>query len=451
MLQRYFSSSMDRKYLKISLPAAMEGVFMILLSNVDLIMVGVLGASAIAAVSIFTQPRMMLLTVARSLAAAVTLLTAEYFGAGRKMRAGKVLRQSLFLGAIVMLIFHIAFFAYLPELLIWMGAEEYYLQLALDYAWIALTAVYMTSLTAILQAIQLGFGETAVVLKTNLQGNVINVIVNALLIFGLGPFPEMGVRGAAIGTLVGTLYTFGFASWQLKQAGIMLPGGFIPTRLYFREFIPIFGSIFSEQGFERIGMVIYTRMVAELGMIPYAIHAICMNFCDFYYCFAGGLGKGSTVIAGHAKGRKDMVEWKTLLAVSIKWSAIFSMVSFVLTACFREEIFSLYTSDASLLPLGSLVMFIVAMVSFPEAQQMVCAGILRGSGKSAHVAIYSFVSITVLRPIITAFFLYYLEMGLVGAWIALALDQSTRAICASFLLWRLQKTEKWCLETVEGT
>ena len=80
---------------------------MILLSNVDLIMVGVLGASAIAAVSIFTQPRMMLLTVARSLAAAVTLLTAEYFGGGRLLRAGRVLRQSLFLGAIIMLVLHI--------------------------------------------------------------------------------------------------------------------------------------------------------------------------------------------------------------------------------------------------------------------------------------------------------------------------------------------------------
>ena len=442
---------MDRKYLKISLPAAMEGVFMILLSNVDLIMVGVLGASAIAAVSIFTQPRMMLLTVARSLAAAVTLLTAEHFGGGRLLRAGRILRQSLFLGAIIMLVLHIIFFAYLPQLLLWMGAEQHYLQLALDYAWIALGAVYLTSITAVLQAIQLGFGETSIVLKTNLQGNIINVIVNALLIFGLGPFPAMGVRGAAIGTLVGTVYTMSYTVWMLWKAGILKAGGFIPDRIYFKYFLPLFGSVFSEQGFERIGMVIYTRMVAELGMIPYAIHAICMNFCDFYYCFAGGLGKGSTVMAGHAKGRKDMAEWKSSMAVSIKWSAIFSMVSFVLTAFFREEIFSLYTNDVSLLPLGSIVMLIVALVSFPEAQQMVCAGILRGSGKSAHVAIYSFVSITVLRPIITALFLYYLDMGLVGAWIALALDQSTRAICASFLLWRLQKREKWYLQTVEET
>ena len=181
---------------------------MILLSNVDLIMVGVLGASAIAAVSIFTQPRMMLLTVARSLAAAVTLLTAEYFGGGRLLRAGRVLRQSLFLGAIIMLVLHIIFFAYLPQLLLWMGAEQHYLQLALDYAWIALGAVYLTSITAVLQAIQLGFGETSIVLKTNLQGNIINVIVNALLIFGLGPFPAMGVRGAAYATVIARAFEF---------------------------------------------------------------------------------------------------------------------------------------------------------------------------------------------------------------------------------------------------
>lgn len=448
MLNKFKLSPTDRQYLTLSLPAALEGVCMILLSNVDLIMVGMLGASAIAAVSIFTQPRMMLLTVARSLASVVTLMTAEHYGAGRKQQAATILRQSLVLGAAVMLVLHLAFFAYLPELLLWMGAETGYLRLALDYGWIALAAVYMTSLTAILQALQLGFGETAVVLRTNIQGNVLNVIVNALLIFGLGPFPELGVRGAAIGTLVGTIYTFGHALWQLWQRGIMDKTGFWPDRAYFREFLPLFGSVFSEQGFERIGMVIYTRMVAELGMLPYAIHAICMNFCDFYYCFAGGLGKGSTVMACHAKGAKDMVAWRQSLRVSVKWSAMFSLVSFVLTALFREEIFGLYASDASLLPLGGLIMLIVALVSFPEAQQMVCAGILRGSGRSAQVAIYSFLSITVLRPLITAFFLYYLDMGLVGAWIALALDQSLRATCASLLLWRLVKTEQWAPEQV---
>jgi Na+-driven multidrug efflux pump len=219
-----------------------------------------------------------------------------------------------------------------------------------------------------------------------------------------------------------------------------MPGdwrAFLPDRSYFREFLPVFAGVFSEQGFERIGMVLYTRMVAELGTAAYAVHAICMNFCDFYYCFAGGLGKANMVMAGHAHGAGDWAYWQRQLRSGLKWSLIFSLVSFVLTFSLREEIFSLYSHEVGLLPLGSLVMIFVAAVSFPEAHALVCAGVLRGSGRTSQVAAYSFVSIAFLRPLITAFFLQVMDMGLPGAWLALAIDQSIRAACASFLLWRL--------------
>jgi putative MATE family efflux protein len=319
-----------------------------------------------------------------------------------------------------------------------MGAEESYLALALDYGYPALIGVALTSAATILQALQLGYGQTKVVLSSNLQGNVVNVIGNACFIFGLGPFPEMGVVGAAIGTIIGTAWSLAVTLWTLAQRQ-MLPREFLPDMAYFKAFLPVFGGVFSEQGFERLGMVLYTRMVAELGTAAYAVHAICMNFCDFYYCFAGGLGKANMVMAGHAHGAGDWAYWQRQLRSGLKWSLLFSLVSFALTFVLREEIFGLYSHEAELLPLGSLVMIFVAAVSFPEAHALVCAGVLRGSGRTSQVAAYSFVSIAFLRPLITAFFLQVLDLGLAGAWLALAIDQSLRASCASFLLWRLWK------------
>ena len=206
------------------------------------------------------------------------------------------------------------------------------------------------------------------------------------------------------------------------------------TCTYLREFLGVFGGIFSEQGFERIGMVVYTRMVAELGTIPYAVHAIAMNFCDFYYSFCNGMGKASTVLAGHNRDIHKQNEWKLYLWAGMRWSLIFSIAVFLVTFVLREEIFGIYAPDSTLLPLGSLIIAYVAAVSFPEAYQMVCAGILRASGKTTQVAAYSFVSITMLRPIITYCFLYKFHMGLEGAWLSLALDQSIRAVCAAVLL-----------------
>ena len=206
------------------------------------------------------------------------------------------------------------------------------------------------------------------------------------------------------------------------------------TSAYLREFFGVFGGIFSEQGFERIGMVLYTRMVAELGTVAYAVHSIAMNFCDFYYNFCNGMGKASTVLAGHNRDAEKCEEWRHCLWRGMRWSFIFSTIAFLLTYVFRAEIFSVYSSDPDLLPLGSLIIAYVAAVSFPEAYQMVCAGILRASGKTTQVAAYSFISITILRPIITYILIYELHMGLEGAWLSLALDQTTRAVCAALLL-----------------
>ncbi|WP_028128420.1 MATE family efflux transporter [Selenomonas sp. AE3005] len=427
----------DRHYLGIAMPAALEGLFMVLLSSVDIIMVGVLGTAAIAAVSIFTQPRMMLLCVVRSVASVLTLLTAQKFGQKKLEEVPALLARTLFCMLILMGALHVFFFLHLERILSWMGAREDYMEAALAYGDIALVGVFMTTLATILQAVQLGYGHTKQVMSANVQGNVVNIIANALLIFGLGPFPELGVVGAAVGTVIGTSWTLIVTGYQLKNSEWSGWGSFWPNQAYFREFLPVFAGVFSEQGFERIGMVLYTRMVAELGTAAYAVHAICMNFCDFYYCFAGGLGKANMVLAGHAHGAGDWNYWQRQLRAGLKWSFVFSLLAFLLTYGLRYEIFGIYSHEAELLPLGALIMIFVAAVSFPEAHAMVCAGVLRGSGKTSQVAAYSFVSIAFLRPIITAVFLQWFHWGLAGAWLALAIDQSLRASCASFLLWRL--------------
>ena len=434
-------SEYDSRYLSIALPAAWEGLLMILLSNADLIMVGRLGTAAVAAVSIFTQPRMMLLTLSRSLAAVLTLLAARHYGRQEPASAGSLMKQTLFFWGILLAIAHLLFYHCLADILIWMGAENSYLPEALRYAEIALLAVFFSSMTVILQAVPLGFGETAVVLWINLRGNILNIIASAILIFGIGPFSALGVQGAAIGTVLGAACSLAETVLFLQRKHLF-KGEFLPTRAYFRQFLPVFGGVFSEQGCERIGMVLYTRMAAELGTISYAVHAICMNFCDFYYSFAGGLGKANMALAGQTCGKRDFKAWKHYLSSGMRWGLIFSILSFILTFLLREEIFSIYSEDGDALALGTTILIMVAAVSFPEAHAMICSGVLRGSGKTTQVAVYSFLSITLFRPLITAFFLYYMGWGLMGAWLALALDQTVRAVCSHFLVWRILSQEK---------
>ena len=436
---KLFKTADEQKYFRIALPAAVECVFMSFLASADLIMVGSLGAVSIAAVSIFAQPRMVLLCFARSIASAVTLLTARKAGAKDVAGVSELLRKSLFLAGIFMGLLHILFYFLLEKILLLMGAGSDYLPQALLYSRIAIFSVFVTSMTSVLQAVQLGFGETGAIMRTNVTGNIVNVIVNALLIFGVGPFPKLGVVGAAIGTVTGTLFTLCATVYVMNYNKYFSQGGsFIPDRKYFKEFLPIFGSMISEQGFERLGMVLFTRMAAGLGTVPFAVHSICMSVVDYYWDFAMGLGKASMVLAGQSCGAKNERDWHVFRKIGVRWGLIFSTVSFVFIFLLRKPIFMVYSDDPAALAMSGIIMFVVAIVGYPEAQGLVCAVILRGSGKTAVVALFSFVSIAVLRPLLTALFLYVAGLGLPGAWIALFLDQSIRAGCATFLVRRLQ-------------
>ena len=88
------------------------------------------------------------------------------------------------------------------------------------------------------------------------------------------------------------------------------------------------------------------------------------------------------------------------------------------------------TLEGNDLALGCEIMIFVVAVNIPEAWAMVHAGLLRGLGHTSFVALYSLISIAVVRPILTFFLVYELGLGLYGAWIALTLDQATRAVCS---------------------
>ena len=143
----------DRKYLAIAMPAAMEGVFMNLLGMADLVMVGALGTLSIAAIGVFEQPRMVLLTVARSFASVIVLLVARHVGAGRRQEAGEALLHSVFITMPVLAVMHLAAFLFVDDVLLLMGAKEEYFALAHSYAAIAVAAVFFLSMAIDAKAI----------------------------------------------------------------------------------------------------------------------------------------------------------------------------------------------------------------------------------------------------------------------------------------------------------
>ena len=435
-----FLDEYNKKYLSIALPAALEGIFMTVLQAADLVMVGALGSTAIAAVSIFMPLRLVLLTFARSLASSITILTAGKFGAGDEAGIQALLRQSFTITLLVMGLLHIGFFCFFKELVLLMGAKADYVQLAVDYGLIATLAVYISCLSLSVQAIQLGIGETSVIMKSNIAGNLVNICCNFVLITGIGSFPGLGVRGAAIGTVIGSLVTLGITLWIMGQSKYYAHSLWqLPKKRFWREFKPVFCGIFSELGAERIGMVIYARVTADLGTLAFAVHSICYNISDFGFDFIFGFAKANMVLAGQACGKQDYEEWRKFRSVGLRWGVVLATIFGLVIHVFWEEIFTLYSKDVQALELSYAVMLMVAWHFYLTSQTLITGSILRGSGKTTIVAAISFVLITVLRPMMTAEAVYYLHWGIVGVWLAICLDQILRSSCFTYILYRIKE------------
>lgn len=430
----------NKKYLSIAIPAALEGIFMTVLQAADLVMVGALGSTAIAAVSIFMPMRLALLTFARSLASSITIITANKFGAGDKDGIKALLRQALTITLLVMGVLHLGFFVFFEQLVTLMGAKADYVQLAVDYGLIATFAVYISCLSLSVQAIQLGIGQTSVIMKSNVAGNLVNICCNFVLITGIGSFPGLGVQGAAIGTVIGSLVTLGITLWIMGQNKYFTNGLWqLPDKSFWREFKPIFSGIFSELGAERIGMVIYARITADLGTLAFAVHSICYNISDFGFDFIFGFAKANMVLAGQACGRQDYAEWRRYRSIGLKWGAILATVFGLVIHIFWEEIFTLYNKDVQALDLSYTVMLMVAWHFYLTSQTLITGSILRGSGKTTIVAAVSFVLITILRPLMTAAAVYYLHWGIVGVWLTICMDQILRSSCFTYILYRIKE------------
>lgn len=437
-----FNRSAGSQFWRLAWPASVEGLIVMLIFSANLLMVSNLGPSATSAVGIFAQPQMVLLFIARAFSVAVSALIANRCGQGRDDLSA-CLKQSAVVMTVVYLVMLAAAFALIEPILRLAGAKRDYMLLAVGYARPAVAALFFIGVSTVLNAGLLGVGQTKVILVANVAGNMCSLGLGAVLIHGWYGAPALGVAGAGLGNLAGAVVSLAISLYVLlhPDCAVSLRGraDWRPKKQELSALWQVFTGAFAEQGVERVGMFLYSRMAADLGTTAFAVHTVCMNLCNLHYSFAQGLGKASLVLAGRTLGAGDRRAFADTARAGQQITFALSVLAFLFYALLRMPLLRLYDTSGQMLQLGGGIMLFVAAVSFPQAHAMICAGTLRGAGKTRFVAVYSLISIAVARPILTWVLAFSLGLGLYGAWIALLLDQTARAVCSTVGVRRLKR------------
>lgn len=428
---------------RIAWPSTLETVLVGLVGVIDTIMVSALGSGAIAAVGLTNQPKMIVLATIMSLNVSVTAIVARRKGAMERLDANRCLRFSMLLSAVIAIVLSVLGYFFARPMMIFAGAGEDVLEMAVTYFKIIMVGTLFNGLSMTINAAQRGAGNTKISMVTNLAANLVNMVFNYLLISGHCGFPALGVAGAAIATVIGSvvslviaiislLYHDGFLSLRMKCSWLM-------DKLSLHSMASISLSAFVEQAFMRIGFFTYAKIVAGLGTQAFATHQIAMNAMSMSFTFGDGLSVACASLVGQNLGAKrpdlSIIYGKVGNRLALCISTVLSILFFTCA----EPIMRLFTDEAEIIRAGIPLLYFLAFITYAQTSQVVFSGCLRGAGDTKFVAAVSFVSILFLRPLLSYVLCYPLQFGLIGAWVGVTIDQFARLIAT---LWRFG-SGKW--------
>ena len=447
---------MYKTYIAMAIPSVLEMVLISLINMADTIMVSGLGTDAVAAVGLVGQPRFIMLCFFWALCTGVTAVVARRKGEGRQADANLALRNALVIAALLSIVLCVLFLPFSDALMLFAGAEAgRTLRDASDYFLIIGLALPFNAISMVICAAQRGCGNTKLTMVVNITSNLVNILFNFLLINGIGPFPMLGVRGAAIASFIGLFAGFVLSivslmrgrsqnrflllhrhdSWKLDRTASM-------------DVIHIAASSMVEQICLRIGFFAYAKIVAGLGTDAFAAHQIDMQFLSLSFSFADGLGVAGTSLVGQMLGqkRKDLAYIYGTLAQ--RFAFIVSL--FIATGCVlgRQTLVGWFINDATAGPtvrgMAETVMLIVGLFQPFQMVATVVSGALRGAGDVKYTARVMALTVTLIRPVLSIAAVLLLKdrdigLALAGVWFASLGDMVTRMI----LVLRRYKKGNW--------
>lgn len=430
------SGQIVKDALAVAWPSVLESFFVCLAGLVDTIMVGSLGSFAIAAVGLTTQPKFLGLAIFLSMNVAVSAIVARRKGAGDQESANRVVRMVLLITLGLTAVVSIVFVTFASPIVRMVGSQADTHGYAVQYLQIIMGGLGFSTVSLMLNAAQRGAGNTRIAMLTNVISNTVNVVFNYLLIGGNFGFPALGVRGAALATVIGTVCAccLSLASVLRSDGFICLRSvkGWIADKISVKSLLNVGSSAFVEQLCLRVGFLLFAMTVAHLGTTQMAAHQIGMNMMSMSFSFGDGLSVASVTLIGQSLGRQRPDMAKVYGNVCQKLGLLCACLVSTAYFLFGKEIFMLFSQETPILEYGSIIMRILSITLFFQIEQVVLFGCLRGAGDTKFTALVSLISVTCIRPGLSWLLCYPLGVGLIGAWLGTFADQALRFLLTFF-------------------
>lgn len=433
--ERLFSGH-RKEVMIIAWPVLLELMLSSLFSMVDMMMLGnipdtLVATQSVAAVGITNQPLFIGISLVQSVNVGCTALVARYVGAGEEYRIEDTLKHVLMISFLGLAIpYFLLVQRYRVNIMTFLGTEPEVIALGAGYFKVLLSGFLFQSLNFSLTAALRGAGETKVPMKVNIIANFLNVIGNAILIFGLFGFPAMGITGAGISTalsnVLATIMMYGYVMSGRSQVKLSFKP-FKFQRSVVANLVKIGVPASAEQFVLRVGLLFFARIVAGLGTAVYAAHAIAISIMGLSFNPGMAFGISASALVGRALGEEDPDLAEKYGVEARKIGSVIATSVGVLLFVFAPQLVSLYNKDPVVIANASLALRIVAVMQPLQSTQLILSGALRGAGDTISTFVATLISLLFIRVFFANLFVNVMGYGIGGAWMAVAIDQVVRS------------------------
>lgn len=412
--------------IQLALPIAGTNLLQRGLGIVDALIVGRLGAAELAAVGLAQLLIFFLMALVYGLGVGCTVSVAYHTGAGGHARRASAIRASLMLGLAVSAALTLLGLTISEPTARLLGASGAVLTLTLEYLVITWAFFVFKVMLHLVAGIFYGVGDSRTPLSVTVFVNLIHVALALILVFGWAGAPSMGVRGAAIASVVSEGFGAATLLWLALRRGWMEGPGRWSDPDEVRRIVSIGSPVVGERLVTHGMQLAYAKLILAFGVAAYAAHQVGLNIEALSFLPGLGFAQAATTLVGQHLGAGDGASARRS-GVWAAWLAVAGMSAFAVTyVLFPSGWIALFTSDRHVIDYGRTLMWIMAILQPPLALALALMGALRGAGETKVILYAAILGGWVVRIPLAYLLGFTLGLGLIAVWLTMWLDWAVR-------------------------
>ncbi|WP_171683564.1 MATE family efflux transporter [Paenibacillus planticolens] len=428
-------------------PIFIDSVLRMMLGTADVFMLSRISDEVTGAVGLANEIIVFCILMFGFVGIGTSVAVAQNLGAGRAKEASRISALAITINLIFGIAVSIVLVVFGESIMQLMNLAPEQIAIAKKYLNLISAFIWIEALSYAVSSVLRSNGQTRDVMYVTLGVNLIHVAGNSLLIFGNLGFPEWGVTGAAVSTVISRLLGL-IVLFVILYRRIPFPIRFKDYLNFDKRIVKQILSIGLPSAGEHLSWQSQYLMIVSfvniIGQVALSTHVYVMNVTNYFMALGMAIGMGTEIIVGHMVGAGEFKAAYHKLIRSLRITFLLTFVVVGIASMFRKELLGLFTDNPEIIAMGSGILLLSVILEPGRTFNLVVINSLRAAGDAKFPVAMGVLSMWGVAVPLAYWLGIHMKMGLLGVWIAFAVDEWLRGLIM-YLRWRSRVWESKAL------